>query len=99
MIHEIAEIEVISGQESAFETAVSEAVMYFRTARGCRSFALKRSIESPQSYLLLVGWDSVEDHVVHFRESLNFQAWRNLVGRYFASPPKVEHVATVVEGF
>ena len=99
MIHEIAEIEVISGQESAFETAVADAVMYFRTARGCSSFALKRSIESPQSYRLIVGWDNVDDHVVRFRESLNFQAWRNLVGRHFASPPRVEHVQSVLEGF
>lgn len=99
MIHEIAEIEVISGQETAFELAASEAVMYFRTARGCRSFALKRSIERPQSYRLIVGWDNVDDHVVHFRESLNFQAWRNLVGRHFASPPRIEHVQSVLEGF
>lgn len=99
MIHEIAEIEVISGRENAFELAVADAVMYFRTARGCRSFALTRSIENPRSYRLIVGWDSINDHVVHFRESNSFEAWRNLVERHFASPPKVEHVASVIDGF
>ena len=99
MIHEIAEIEVTAGHEAAFEAAVTEAAPHFKAARGCRSFALDRSIEHPQRYRLMVGWDSVEDHMVHFRESTGFQAWRGLVSPYFAGPPRVEHVARVVDGF
>ena len=99
MIHEIAEIEVKAGHESAFEAAVVEAAPYFNAARGCRSFELNRSIENSQRYRLVVGWDTVEDHMVHFRESEGFQSWRSLVGPHFASPPQVEHVATVIKGF
>ena len=99
MIHEIAEIEVIAGHEAAFEAAVAKAAPHFKTARGCRSFALDRSIEHAQRYRLVVGWDTVEDHMVHFRESEGFQAWRALAGPHFASPPRVEHVTTVVDGF
>ena len=99
MIHEIAEIEVIAGHEAAFEAAVAEAAPRFKAARGCRSFALNRSVEHLQRYRLVVGWDTVEDHMVHFRESEGFQAWRALVGSHFASPPRVEHVTTVVDGF
>ena len=97
MIHEIAEIDVTPGDEAAFEAAVAEAVPHFRNAVGCRSIALNRSIESPERYRLVVGWDSVDDHVIGFRESAGFQAWRGLVGRYFAKPPRVEHVASVIE--
>lgn len=99
MIREIAEIEVIPGTEAAFEAAVAEAAPHFKAGRGCRSFALDRSIEHPQRYRLVVGWDSVEDHMVHFRESEGFQAWRALVGPHFASPPRVEHVARVIDDF
>lgn len=99
MIHEIAEIEVIAGHEAAFEAAVADAAPNFQAARGCRSFALDRSIERPQVYRLVVGWDSVEDHMVHFRESDGFQAWRALAGPHFASPPRVEHVARVLDIF
>ena len=98
MIHEIAEIDVIAGSEAAFEAAVAEAAPHFKLARGCRSFALDRSIEHPQRYRLMVGWDSVEDHMVHFRESAGFQSWRALVGHLFATPPRVEHVERVIEG-
>ena len=99
MIHEIAEIEVKASQDAAFEAAVVEAAPYFKAARGCRSFELNRSIENPQRYRLVVGWDTVEDHMLHFRESEGFQSWRSLVGPHFASPPQVEHVVTVIKGF
>ena len=50
-------------------------------------------------YLLFVRWESVEAHMVDFRESPEFQVWRKAVGDYFAAPPTVEHVAPVVHGF
>ncbi len=37
--------------------------------------------------------------MVHFRESEGFQHWRSLAGPHFASPPQVEHVTTVIDGF
>lgn len=99
MIHEIAEIDVIPGSEDAFAAAVTEAAPHFRSARGCRSFTLDRSIEQPQHFFLTVGWDSVEDHMVHFRESPAFQLWRQLVGPYFEGMPRVSHVERVIEAF
>ncbi|KQS03772.1 antibiotic biosynthesis monooxygenase [Sphingomonas sp. Leaf357] len=99
MIFEIAEIDVIAGHETAFEAGVAEAAPHFKAARGCRSFALTRGIEHPQRYRLTVGWDSVEDHMVHFRDSTGFQAWRRLVGPHFAAPPRVDHVERVIISF
>ncbi|MDF7776084.1 antibiotic biosynthesis monooxygenase [Sphingomonas sp. AOB5] len=99
MIFEIAEIEVAEGSQAAFEAAVSEALPLFREAAGCRSMKLERGIESPTRYLLVVCWDTVEDHMVGFRESAAFQQWRALAGPHFAAPPRVQHVETVVAGF
>ena len=99
MISELAQIDVTPGAEAAFEAAVGEAVALFRAARGCRSLKLERSIETPSRYRLVVGWDSLEDHMVGFRESAAFGRWRELVSPHFAAPPQVEHVATVLDGF
>lgn len=99
MIFEIASITVKPGQEAAFEADVAKAVLHFRAAQGCRRMKLERSIETPAHYRLVVGWDSVEDHMVQFRESDGYQQWRALAGPHFASPPHVEHVATVLDGF
>ncbi|MNT48405.1 hypothetical protein D3C72_1851860 [compost metagenome] len=54
---------------------------------------LFRSIEQPEQYTLVVEWETVEDHMVHFRESPEFQQWRALVGDTFAAPPNVHHVS------
>jgi quinol monooxygenase YgiN len=99
MILEIAQIEIKPGAETDFEAGVSAAEPLFRAARGCRSFSLHRSVEHPSRYRLIVGWDSVDDHMVGFRESPAFQQWRSLVADCFAGPAQVEHVEKVVDGF
>ncbi|MFT0862543.1 antibiotic biosynthesis monooxygenase family protein [Ancylobacter sp. G4_0304] len=96
MIFEIAEIEAKPGAEAALEAAVAEAAPLFKRAN---SLKLERVIERPSFYRLVVGWETVEDHMVHFRESADFQEWRRLAGPHFAAPPRVEHVAVAVEGF
>lgn len=96
---EIAEIEVVAGEEAAFERAVAEAAPFFRDSPGCLSLKLLRSIEHPSRYRLVVGWDSVDAHMVAFRASPGFQEWRRLAGPYFASPPRVEHVRAALEAF
>lgn len=99
MIFEVATIEVRAGSEEDFESGVAEALTIFRRAKGCRSLRLERSIEVPSRYRLVIGWDTIEDHVVGFRESPDFQAWRSLVGHTFAARPAVEHTAVVLSGF
>jgi quinol monooxygenase YgiN len=97
MVFEIAEIEVKAGEEAAFEAAVKEAAPLFQAARGYRSLALHRTTERAQVYRLIVGWETIEDHMVDFRSSPAFQQWRALVGGYFAGAPRVEHLETVFE--
>jgi heme-degrading monooxygenase HmoA len=99
MFFEIAEIEVKPGAEAAFEAAVAEAVSLFECSKGCRGMELQRTVEKPSKYRLVVKWDTVEDHMVRFRASEEFQEWRKLVGPHFASPPVVEHTYKVVAGF
>lgn len=99
MIFEIAHIQIKADTHAAFEAAVTQAVPLFKGAQGCVSMHLERSIEHTDHYRLVVGWRTLEDHTVHFRGSEAFTAWRALVGGFFAGPPQVEHMNTVVSGF
>ncbi len=99
MIYEIAEIHVQAGKEQEFEAAVAKAVPLFRRSRGCRSLELQRTIEAATKYRLVVGWETVDDHLVHFRGAPEFQEWRRLVGGFFQGAPAVEHVQVAVRGF
>ncbi len=99
MIHEIARLTIDPAKAEAFEQAVASCVELFRAGVGCHGMALQRCIETPATYELRVAWDSVEDHMVHFRQSAAFQEWRNRVGSFFVEPPKVDHVTTVADYF
>lgn len=96
MIHEIATLTIDPARVEAFQEAVAAAYPFFAAAPGCRSFALERSIEHPERFFLVVGWDTVEAHMVGFRASEGFQRWRELASPFFVAPPSVEHVRTVV---
>ena len=99
MVFEIAEIEIKPGEESAFEAAVAKAAPLFQRAKGCFSMQIQRTVERPSVYRLVVGWDTIEDHTVHFRESEDFQEWRRLAGPHFAKPPRVEHTTIAFKAF
>jgi heme-degrading monooxygenase HmoA len=99
MVFEMAQLTIKPGMESAFEKGVSLAVPLFQRARGCHGLQLLRSVEQPSLYTLMVTWQTVDDHNVHFRGSEDFQEWRRLVGEYFANPPQVTHVQIALAGF
>jgi len=99
MIYEIAELYIKPETSAAFEAAVTQAVPLFQRAVGCVSMRLEHCIETPGTYHLVVGWKTVENHMVDFRNSADFQQWRALVGGFFAQPPKVDHYAGAVAGF
>ncbi|WP_144639144.1 antibiotic biosynthesis monooxygenase family protein [Bordetella genomosp. 13] len=96
MIQEIASIRVLAGQEADFEAGVAKAKPLFLRARGCHGMQLYRSIENPQRYTLVVDWETVDNHMVDFRQSDDFQEWRKLVGPYFEAPPDVHHEQQVL---
>ena len=96
MVLEIAQIDVKPGMEAEFEAGVAKAGTLFQRAKGCGGMTLQRSVEKPERYRMFVQWETLENHTVDFRGSEDFQAWRGLVGQYFASAPEVEHTETVV---
>jgi heme-degrading monooxygenase HmoA len=93
MVLEHALIDIKPGTAEAFEAALAEARAVIAASTGFVSLRLHRGIETDHRYLLLVEWETLEDHTVGFRESPAFTAWRALIGPYFASPPDVVHFA------
>ena len=91
MILERAIFAIKPGQAKDFEAAFAKAGPLIRAAKGCIQADMRPGIENPDSYILLVLWESVDDHMVGFRESPAFTEWRALLGPHFASPPAMEH--------
>lgn len=99
MVYEFATIDVKEGHEAAFEAAVKEAAPHFKKSRGCNALSLQRCVEQPLRYVLVVTWETLDDHMVHFRNAPEFQEWRRLVSPHFQAPPTVHHTAVVESYF
>jgi heme-degrading monooxygenase HmoA len=97
MIVERALMAITPGREADFEAAMQEARQVVARSKGFRSIRVARGIESPSTYLLIIEWDTLEDHTVGFRESELFTQWRGLIGQYFAEAPSVEHYTPIDE--
>jgi heme-degrading monooxygenase HmoA len=95
MVLEVALINVIPGREDEFAAAYAKGHPVLAGTPGCRSVRMTRGIETPSRFVLLVQWDSVAAHEENFRGTERFDAWRALIGPFFAEPPLVEHFIDV----
>ena len=98
MILEIADIRIAPGQQATFEAAVQTGVETVASkAKGFRGYKVNKGVESPERYVLMIYWETLEDHTVGFRQGPLFAQWRAIVGPYFAAPPVVEHFTLVAK--
>ena len=93
MVLEHAVLQVITGQEAAFEAAFEEAKDIIAGMPGFGWLTLSRCVERPGRYLLLVEWATVEDHTQGFRASPEYQAWAALLHHFYEPLPEVDHYA------
>ncbi len=95
MILERAMVEVRPGTGAAFEAAVARGAPIVAASPGFISLALHRCIERSDRYLLLIQWETIEDHTVGFRGSDAFARWRSEIGPYLDGDPDVDHYSDV----
>ncbi len=92
MILELADIRIKPGVAEAFEKNVLIALStIFPKSKGFIGHEFRRCIETEDRYVLMLRWETLENHTVDFRGSPLFAEWRGLVGDFFAGPPHVEH--------
>ena len=96
MILEMGVLNVKPGEESAFEETLQKARPLIAATPGFQSINVHRCVETPNRYLLLVTWRSLEDHTVGFRQSDRFPEWRRLLHHFYDPFPAVEHYEPVV---
>lgn len=95
MILEHALLPVVPGREAEFEEAFGRAKAIISAMPGFGGLTLSRCLERPETYLLLVHWERLEDHTEGFRGSADYQDWRALLHHFYDPFPVVEHYETV----
>jgi len=94
-ILEVAILSVRPGQEGDFEIAFGQAQAIIAASPGFLRHQLRRCVERPNHYILLVWWRALEDHTVGFRESEAYLEWKRLLHHFYDPFPTVEHYVEV----
>jgi heme-degrading monooxygenase HmoA len=90
MMLEHVVVAVTPGREAEFETAARSALPILDSAAGCFGGEFRRQEEDPSQYLLLIRWESIEAHMA-WRETEDFQRWRELTHPFYVERPTVTH--------
>ena len=91
MILEIAQLQIKPGEALEFEAAFAQAQKIIVIMPGYISHELQRCLENDHQYMLLVRWQTLEDHTVGFRQSAQYQDWRKLLHHFYDPFPTVLH--------
>lgn len=95
MILEVAILNIKSGQTDEFEKAFNLAKSIISSMKGYISHELQRYLEDNHQYILLVKWDTLEDHTIGFRNSSEYQEWKKLLHHFYQPFPVVQHYAMI----
>lgn len=96
MILEVAMLHVIPEKTEEFEHAFRLASDIISSMKGYLSHELQRCIEERNKYVLLVRWQTLEDHTIGFRGSEEYMRWKELLHHYYDPFPVVEHFERIV---
>ncbi len=95
MVLEIAQLRIALGQTQAFEAAFEKARPIIASMPGHLGHELQRCIENDHEYMLLVRWQTLEDHTLGFRGSAAYVEWKALLHRFYEPTPVVLHYRLV----
>ena len=91
MVLEVAILQIKEGMSRAFEESFRKASALISCQKGYISHEIKKCIEVDDKYILLVQWETIEDHEIGFRKSSEYQDWKKLLHHYYEPFPTVAH--------
>ena len=95
MILEVAILDIKPNKKNEFEDAFQKAQSIISSMDGYKSHQLQQCLEQENRYLLLVNWETLEDHTIGFRESPKYQTWKALLHHFYKPFPQVEHFQVI----
>ncbi len=90
MMLEHVVVDITPGREEEFESSALGALPILDTAAGCFGGEFRRQAEDGSKYLLLIRWESIAAHMA-WRETEDFQRWRELTHHFYADRSAVTH--------
>ncbi len=91
MVLEVAVLDIIPGLQEQFEANFKIAQNIISSIDGYRAHQLQKCLEISNRYILLVEWETLEDHTIGFRKSEKYEKWKILLHHFYSPFPHVEH--------
>ena len=98
MITEITRITIDPNEAEAFEAAVAGCADAIRIVEGCYGLRLRREIEDPAHYYLVIDWESVEHHK-RIQQTDIAKLWAEKVVIFYRGPSLAVHANLVKSSF
>ena len=96
MILEVADIRIPPGKNAEFDAALARGLAsVVSRAKGYLRHRVVKGIESPERYLLMIWWETLEDHTEGFRKSAGYEDRKALLHHFYDPFPTVEHFSVV----
>lgn len=76
---------------SGFVGALTQAAPALVGGQGYLSHQLLRGVEQPERHVMLVDWESKDDHMAWMQ--VNESGFLGAIGPYIAGPPDIKHYA------
>jgi heme-degrading monooxygenase HmoA len=91
MVIEHAMLSIKEELVDEFVQTINDAFPILSSSEGYLSHSMLRNKEKPNHFILVVHWNSLEDHLGGFVESTKFKKWDSMLRRFFDSHPTVLH--------
>jgi len=91
MVTEIAHLKARAGAADQLARGLRAARSVIARAPGYRGSVFFQGVESPESILLQIEWETLEDHVPGFRQGPLFAEWRSHFQHLLEGAPTVSH--------
>jgi heme-degrading monooxygenase HmoA len=91
MVVEIALLKAKAGAADALRDGLRAARPVIARAAGYRGSVFYQGVESPESFILLVEWETLEAHMRDFRQSPLLAEWRSHFQHLLDGAPTVTH--------
>lgn len=91
---EVAVLDVKPELGNDFEAAFAQAQSIIAGMSGYIFHDLQKCLETVNRYVLLVGWQRLEDHTEGFRGSDEYILWKEQLHHFYDPFPLVEHYQT-----
>jgi heme-degrading monooxygenase HmoA len=91
MTTEIVLLYTREKESDLFEKAFGEAREIISKMEGYLEHELQKCVEKENKYVLIVRWNTMDDHMEGFRKSEAYKEWKRLLHHFYDPFPVVEH--------